>query len=317
MEGVEPNTVWTWNAVGKQARRVGTRARRAGGHDRLPAEPPDLPSTCRRPATTPRLHQFRSGHRPGGVVRPARARHASARRARRARGPRSIRCRAAGRRAAPDAALERAMKLGLVIDLDTCVGCHACATACKEWNGASAISGPLTDDDPYGADPSGVWLNRVRHYEVGAYPGQQDDQFPDVVPALRGGGVRHRVPDRRVVQARGRHRAGRPGQVHGLQPVRLGLPVRRARARHVLGHDEEMHAVRRPHPRRALPEDERQPACVLACPTHARHFGDFDDPAVEGVAAHGRARRLRPAATSSATSRSTATCRRASRRRGD
>ena len=25
-------------------------------------------------------------------------------------------------------------KLGLVIDLDTCVGCHACAVNCKEWN---------------------------------------------------------------------------------------------------------------------------------------------------------------------------------------
>ena len=38
-------------------------------------------------------------------------------------------------------------KLGLVIDLDTCVGCQACATSCKEWN-TGGYSAPLTDQDP-------------------------------------------------------------------------------------------------------------------------------------------------------------------------
>ena len=58
-------------------------------------------------------------------------------------------------------------KLGLVIDLDTCVGCHACAVAYKEWN-AGGIAGPLTDEDPYGKEPFGVWFNRVHSYEVDA-----------------------------------------------------------------------------------------------------------------------------------------------------
>ena len=56
-------------------------------------------------------------------------------------------------------------KLGLVIDLDICVGCHACAVACKEWNDGGDF-GPLADDDPYGAEPLGVWFNRVHTYEV-------------------------------------------------------------------------------------------------------------------------------------------------------
>jgi Fe-S-cluster-containing dehydrogenase component len=34
----------------------------------------------------------------------------------------------------PDTSKPGQKKLGLVIDLDTCVGCQACATSCKEWN---------------------------------------------------------------------------------------------------------------------------------------------------------------------------------------
>jgi len=68
-------------------------------------------------------------------------------------------------------------KLGLVIDLDTCVGCQACVTSCKEWN-TGGYSAPLSDIDPYGADPDGAWLNRVHTYEAGDGMQGQTVHFP-------------------------------------------------------------------------------------------------------------------------------------------
>ena len=56
-------------------------------------------------------------------------------------------------------------RLGLVIDLDICVGCHACAVNCKEWNTGGHMA-PLTDLNAYGAEADGVWFNRVHTYEV-------------------------------------------------------------------------------------------------------------------------------------------------------
>ena len=57
-------------------------------------------------------------------------------------------------------------KLGLVIDLDTCVGCHACVVACKGWNTASPNGAPLSDQNAYGGAGTGTWLNRVHTFEV-------------------------------------------------------------------------------------------------------------------------------------------------------
>ena len=59
-----------------------------------------------------------------------------------------------------------AIKLGLVIDLDICVGCQACVVNCKEWN-TSGYGAPLSDESAYGAQPSGSWLNRVHAFEAG------------------------------------------------------------------------------------------------------------------------------------------------------
>ena len=170
------------------------------------------------------------------------------------------------------------MKLGLVIDLDTCVGCHACATACKEWNGASAISGPLTDSDPYGADPSGTWLNRVRHYEVGTFPESKTVNMPmsclhcedaacvTVCPT----GASYKRADGIVLVDQDR--------CMGCNLCAWACPYG---ARELDASSGTMKkctlCADRVHDER-LPEVERQPACVLACPAHARHYGDFDDP---------------------------------------
>ena len=69
------------------------------------------------------------------------------------------------------------MKLGLVIDLDVCVGCHACTVSCKQWN-TSGATGPLTDLKPYDEDPQGVWFNRIRHFEVGDAPNSKTVNMP-------------------------------------------------------------------------------------------------------------------------------------------
>ncbi len=52
-----------------------------------------------------------------------------------------------------------ARKLGLVIDLDTCVGCQACVVNCKEWN-AGGYPAPLSDAIPLAVnpgDPTATW----------------------------------------------------------------------------------------------------------------------------------------------------------------
>ena len=68
MEGVNPDTVWTWNAIGKRRGAWGLSRRRAGSGARVPAEPRDLGVPCRGAAT-----QLGSGDGAGGVVRSARA----------------------------------------------------------------------------------------------------------------------------------------------------------------------------------------------------------------------------------------------------
>jgi sulfite dehydrogenase (quinone) subunit SoeB len=171
------------------------------------------------------------------------------------------------------------MRLGLLIDVDACVGCHACATACKEWNGTSLMAGGAPDYQPYGAEPSGVWFNRIRHYEAGEYPHSKTLNVPlscmhcedaDCVTVCPTGASYKRAEDGIVLVD--------PEKCMGCNYCAWACPYGSREL------DAEQGVMRKCTLcvdriyDTGRPEADRQPACVLACPTHARHFGDFDDP---------------------------------------
>ena len=68
-------------------------------------------------------------------------------------------------------------QLALVIDLNVCVGCHACVTSCKEWN-TSGTAGYMADFNPFSKDPTGTFFNRVQTFEVGTFPNAETVHFP-------------------------------------------------------------------------------------------------------------------------------------------
>ncbi len=208
-------------------------------------------------------------------------------------------------------------KLGLVIDLDTCVGCHACAVACKQWNDGGA-AGPLADIDPQGAEPDGVWFNRVHSYTVDRAAGSLHSGSTCSSGASHDGG-------HASINATGGAAAVNP-QTASRTPMTVHFPrsclhcetpacvtvcptgasYKRADDGIVLVDAEkcigcQLCAWACPYGAREvgpvlrtmqkctlcvdriyderLPVREREPACVQACPTRARHFGDLGDPA--------------------------------------
>ena len=170
-------------------------------------------------------------------------------------------------------------RLGLVIDLDTCVGCHACATNCKEWN-TSGHSAPLTDVNAYQAEQRGVWFNRVFTYEVGGQgPSARTVHFPknclhcekpDCVTVCPTGASYKRAEDGIVLIDH--------DKCIGCKLCSWACPYG---ARE---YDEDVGVMKKctlcidKIYNKNLPEGDRVPACVATCPSKARHFGDFADP---------------------------------------
>ena len=170
-----------------------------------------------------------------------------------------------------------AKRLGLVIDLDICVGCHACAVNCKEWN--TGGSSPLTDLDPYGADPSGVWFNRVHSFEVGEGTTGRTVHFPRsclhcAEPACV-----------TVCPTGASYKRAEDGIVLIDENLCIGCKLCSWACPYCAREfDEDVGVMKkctlcidRIYNESFEPVD-RVPACVSTCPATARHFGDLGDP---------------------------------------
>ncbi len=168
-------------------------------------------------------------------------------------------------------------KLGLVIDLDICVGCHACAVSCKEWN-TQGYSAPLSDENPYGNDPHGTWLNRIHSYEADIEDVRSTVHFPRsclhceqpaCVTVCPTGASYKREEDGIVLV--------NPDTCIGCKLCSWACPYG---AREYDYSDGVMKkctlCVDRIY-NENLDEIDRVPACVKACPTGARAFGDLGD----------------------------------------
>ena len=177
----------------------------------------------------------------------------------------------------PDAA-PGAKRLGLVIDLDTCVGCHACAVSCKEWNNGGKF-GPLADYDKQGPEPDGVWFNRVHSYEVAAGGCSSTVNLPRsclhcenalCVTVCPTGASYKRAEDGIVLID--------PEICIGCKLCSWACPYGAREFDEAAGVMRKCTLCVDRIYDKSLPEAEREPACVAACPSRARHFGDLADP---------------------------------------
>lgn len=169
-------------------------------------------------------------------------------------------------------------KLGLVIDLDTCVGCQACVTSCKEWNDGG-YSAPLTDEDPYGPDPHGTWLNRVHSFEAGEGADSRTVHFPRsclhcetpaCVTVCPTGASYKRAADGIVLIDH--------DKCIGCKLCSWACPYGAREFDEDVGVMKKCTLCIDKIYNKNLPEEDRVPACVSTCPSKARHFGDFNDP---------------------------------------
>jgi Fe-S-cluster-containing dehydrogenase component len=159
-------------------------------------------------------------------------------------------------------------RLGLLVDVTKCSGCHNCFLACRDEYYAN-------DYSPYSAPQplEGQFWMQVKEVERGSYPKPKLDYIPlmcvqcEEAPciAVAADNAVYRRPDGFVIID--------PTKAKGQKAIVNSCPYR------VVFWNQELDIPQKctmcAH---RLDQGEKQPRCVEACPTGALTFGDLDDP---------------------------------------
>lgn len=151
------------------------------------------------------------------------------------------------------------MNYGFVVDNRSCIGCHACSTACKSENDV----------------PLGVYRTWVKYTETGAFPDTQRHfqvtrcnhcANPPCARICPTGAMYQRSDG--IVEFDGDHCIGCKAcmQACPYDAIHIDPSTGTAAKCHYCAHRIEVGL---------------EPACVVVCPTHAIIAGDLDDPTSE------------------------------------
>ena len=169
-------------------------------------------------------------------------------------------------------------RYAMVIDQKRCIGCHACAMACKQENGTS----------------DGVWWSKVRVQETGRFPNTGLTFTPMLCMHCQNAPCVEVCPTGASFK-----------RADGIVLVNYDACIgcRYCEAACPYGARTFMEQLKPYYPGRGLTPYEqvmqkkhqqgvvekcnfclerfnvgKEPACVATCPAYARHFGDLDDP---------------------------------------
>jgi Fe-S-cluster-containing dehydrogenase component len=155
--------------------------------------------------------------------------------------------------------MERMPRLAMLIDLRTCIGCHACSVACK-----SEFDVPL-----------GVFRDTVHYVEEGTYPEARRHFIPVLCNHCEDAPCLKACPTGAIARLEGGQVIIDKDKCNANRYCMAACPYG------AIYIDPFEHVAQKCTFCEHRTTQGLKPACVDACPTRCRIFGDLDDPASE------------------------------------